>query len=168
MAGERNPWRRRNNVLSQRLKDIQLGLVSGIAGSRGWNNILRIWSFLISQAFSYTCSSLSRRSSKCGGPQPLDLQIQWKRESFTFPSVSTKGPRWTVTGLFVLIPFPKPSPWSRGWNSWVTSSGSYVHSWTQIYPTKTMNGKEMIPLSEKRGSGTRRGVNAFLSDKNNR
>ena len=167
MAGERNPWGGRNNLLSQWLKDLRLGLVSGIAGSRGWNNIFRIWSFLISQAFSCAFSSLSRRSSKCGGPQPLNLQIQWKRE-LHFPISFNKRPKTACHWPICVIPFPKPSPWSRGWNSWVTSSGSYVHSWTQIYPTKTMSGKEMVPPREKSGSGTRRGINAFLSDKNNR
>lgn len=102
MAGERNPWGGRNNLLSQWLKDLRLGLVSGIAGSRDWNNIFRIWSFLISQAFSCAFSSFLRRSSKFGGPQPLNLQIQWKRE-LHFPISFNKRP-WTVTGLFVWYP----------------------------------------------------------------
>lgn len=166
MAGERNPWGGRNNLLSQWLKDLQLGLVSGIAGSRDWNNIFRIWSFLISQAFSCAFSSFSRRSSKFGGPPATQSSNPVEKRASLSHQFQQKALdcHWPIC----VIPFPKPSPWSRGWNSWVTSPGSYVHSWTQIYPTKTMNGKEMVPPREKWNSGTRRGVNAFLSDENSR
>lgn len=49
------------------------------------------------------------------GPSRLIFKSSGE-ESFTFRAVPKKAPRWILTGLACVMPFPKPSPWLRGWD----------------------------------------------------